>query len=42
MFIWSVLAAKVSEVGMKVIDDVIDTIGQFWGNTIFGERETYQ
>ncbi len=41
MFIWSVLAAKVFEVGMTVIDDITGTIGQFFRTTIFGE-ETYQ
>jgi hypothetical protein len=42
MFIWSVLAAKVFEVGMTVIDDITGTIGQFFRTTIFGEGETYQ
>ena len=41
MFIWSVLAAKVFEVGMTVIDDVAGSIGQFFRTTIF-EEETYQ
>ena len=41
MFIWSVLAAKVFEVGMTVIDDITGTIGQFFRTTIF-EEETYQ
>ena len=42
MFIWSVLAAKVFEVGMTVLDDVTGTVVQFFRNTIFGEGETYQ
>ncbi|OIP78669.1 MAG: hypothetical protein AUK48_01210 [Oscillatoriales cyanobacterium CG2_30_44_21] len=42
MFIWSVLTAKVFEVGMTVIDDVTGTIGQFFRTTILGEGETYQ
>ncbi|MBD2188289.1 GUN4 domain-containing protein [Pseudanabaena mucicola] len=42
MFIWSVLAAKVFEVGMTVIDDITGTIGQFFRTELFGEEATYQ